>query len=410
MRNIFFLLCPALIFSAGLSAQDARKGAPTVFLDCQYGCDQQFLKTHLDYLNFVRDRNDADIFVQQTGISTGGGGSQLSLYFYGQRRFAGQNDTVLYNLGPQASESARREKMRQHLERGLLRYLLQTSVADRISFKVASPTTAVPNHDPWNFWTISINGNFSLNGQEILKTLGLQTGINARRVTQYDKTDLYANGNYNKTTLKYENNPEEIYESRGYSAGGSQIMAIDNHWSYGFWGNVYQSLYSNVQFNGSLKAGLEYNFFPYSEATKRQLSLQYRIGPLYNRYFEETIFFKTKELLWSHNLSLTYNQLVPWGSFTAGVFSGNYLHDWSLNETSATAGLEFYLFRGFRLSLNGNYSIVHNQITLPRQGATKEDALLSIRQLKSGYNFSTGCYITYTFGSIYSNVVNPRFN
>jgi hypothetical protein len=35
--------------------------------------------------------------------------------------------------------------------------------------------------------------------------------------------------------------------------------------------------------------------------------------------------------------------------------------------------------------------------------------LLRLRRLQSGYEYSVGASLTYTFGSIFSSVVNPRF-
>jgi hypothetical protein len=40
---------------------------------------------------------------------------------------------------------------------------------------------------------------------------------------------------------------------------------------------------------------------------------------------------------------------------------------------------------------------------------TPEDILLQIRQLETQYDYYTSVGISYKFGSIYSNIVNPRF-
>jgi len=52
---------------------------------------------------------------------------------------------------------------------------------------------------------------------------------------------------------------------------------------------------------------------------------------------------------------------------------------------------------------------VHNQISLPRGEASLEDVLLRRKMQATEYQFSTSFGLTYTFGSIYNNVVNPRF-
>jgi hypothetical protein len=42
-------------------------------------------------------------------------------------------------------------------------------------------------------------------------------------------------------------------------------------------------------------------------------------------------------------------------------------------------------------------------------GASLEDVLLMRKQLATSYEYYFSIGLSYTFGSIYSNVVNPRF-
>ena len=156
MKNYLLLLL--ILCAANIYAQEARSGAPKIFLDCQWGCDQQYLKSELGYVNFMRDRADAAIFIQQTGLRNGGGGQQYTLFFFGQKQFAGQKDTIRFDVPPAVSDNDARQALKTHIERGLLPYLLQTPLAERISFSVE--TTSEPDAagaaDPWNFWTFSI--------------------------------------------------------------------------------------------------------------------------------------------------------------------------------------------------------------------------------------------------------------
>ena len=45
----------------------------------------------------------------------------------------------------------------------------------------------------------------------------------------------------------------------------------------------------------------------------------------------------------------------------------------------------------------------------PEEGASLEDVLLRRKMQKTDYSYYTSFGFTYTFGSIYNNVVNPRF-
>jgi hypothetical protein len=67
------------------------------------------------------------------------------------------------------------------------------------------------------------------------------------------------------------------------------------------------------------------------------------------------------------------------------------------------------LFKGFSLNMFGSVSLLRDQLYLAKGGATDEEILLQRRQLSTSYSYFAGVGITYTFGSIFNNVVNPRF-
>ena len=54
--------------------------------------------------------------------------------------------------------------------------------------------------------------------------------------------------------------------------------------------------------------------------------------------------------------------------------------------------------------------MIHDQISLPKGQATIEQVLLRRTMLETNYSYYLGLGLSFTFGSIYSNVVNPRFS
>ena len=63
--------------SATLQSQAIR-----VFLDCQgrvRGCDRDFIVTDVNFVNWMRDRFDADVQILVSGLTNGGGGSERLL-------------------------------------------------------------------------------------------------------------------------------------------------------------------------------------------------------------------------------------------------------------------------------------------------------------------------------------------
>src|SRR5258707_15437038 len=82
---------------APLAAQDSTRtvqdSAVRVFLDCpDTFCDFDYYKTEITFVNWVRDRQFAQVHVLVTAQQTGGG-QEDTLTVIGLERFAGAEDT-----------------------------------------------------------------------------------------------------------------------------------------------------------------------------------------------------------------------------------------------------------------------------------------------------------------------------
>jgi hypothetical protein len=66
--------------------------------------------------------------------------------------------------------------------------------------------------------------------------------------------------------------------------------------------------------------------------------------------------------------------------------------------------------KGLTFDLHGGYSFIHDQVSLRKGDASVEDILLNRKELSTTYQYGTSVGITYRFGSIYNNVVNPRLD
>jgi hypothetical protein len=71
--------------------------------------------------------------------------------------------------------------------------------------------------------------------------------------------------------------------------------------------------------------------------------------------------------------------------------------------------IDVRLFKGFSVNVGGSASRVHDQLYLKAGEATDEEILLRRRQLATAYRYRLQAGISYTFGSIFNNIVNPRF-
>ena len=65
--------------------------------------------------------------------------------------------------------------------------------------------------------------------------------------------------------------------------------------------------------------------------------------------------------------------------------------------------------KGLELSIGGSFSIIHDQLNLVKGEASTEEILLRIKELETSFQYYMHVGISYTFGAIYNNVLNPRF-
>ena len=71
------------------------------------GCDRDFFVTGVTFVSRTRDRADADIHVLVTSRETGSGGTQYTVRFIGQRRFASHADTFVAHSNADATPEGR---------------------------------------------------------------------------------------------------------------------------------------------------------------------------------------------------------------------------------------------------------------------------------------------------------------
>jgi hypothetical protein len=188
------------------------------------------------------------------------------------------------------------------------------------------------------------------------------------------------------------------------------IYSLAKHFSLGSFGSVYENVWANLNFSSYVRAGIEYNFFPYTESDKQELTVSYQIGPTYNDYIDTTVLNKTKEIVGYHQLSVNLYQNQKWGSISIGISYSAYLHNLRLNNLSFSPNISWNIARGLTVNLGAYLSFINDQITLPKQSANVQNILLWDRIIFTNYSFFGNFSIRYTFGSQYNNVVNTRFS
>jgi hypothetical protein len=98
----------------------------------------------------------------------------------------------------------------------------------------------------------------------------------------------------------------------------------------------------------------------------------------------------------------------PWGSVFVLLEGSHYLHDFSKNRLEFFSNISVRVVRGLSFRISGGLEIIHDQLYLPRGEGSLEDLLLQQKQLATTFEYRGTMGFSYTFGSIFSNVVNTR--
>ncbi len=391
---------------------ELRSVAPNVYLDCDRRfCDFNYIKTEITFVNYVLDRQSADVQIIVTREQTGGGGNEYTIAFLGLKRHKGKDATLRYYSKPTDTEEQYRRGLVNTLKQGLIPYVYDTPLAEFISISYAQKKEyrPTPASDPWHYWVFGIglrgNGEFEDQSQKY----SYQVNLSANRTTENVKFRAYAGVNYNHRRYEIPDEEPIISDSKRKSLSISLLPSVDGHWSWGASASLYSSTYDNARLFTSIGPAVEYDIFPYAQATRRELRIQYRLSYTLRDYYEVTIFGKDKEGLFSQSLQGVLEIKETWGSIGASVQGSTFLHDLSKNNFRADLGVYINLFKGFSFNVGGQFSRIRDQLSLPGRDYTPEEILLELKRLATGYYLRFEIGLNYRFGSIYSNVVNPRF-
>jgi len=381
-----------------------RKDALNVFMQ-----SSDFIRKEIPYINYVRDIKDAGVYIISTSQQTGSGGREYTYFFVGQHQYAGMADTLSFISQPDETAEEIRQKQVNTLKMGLTRYVAKTPLSKYLKISFTEPLQETVSTDRWNSWVFRTSVFGYLQGQKTHKSRYLSGNLSASRITENWKINLRAGLTQNED--KFEVNDTTTIEGTNSSKSFNALIvkSLTDHWSVGGTARLGASMYSNEQFTWSVMPGIEYDIFPYSESTRRQLRLLYTIGYTYANYIDSTIYDKVKENLWSHSFSASYEVVQKWGNINLILGYSNYFHDWSKNNLYIGGGLEFRIVKGLSIGLAGSAAMVHDQLSLIKQDVPVDQILLQRKELATRYEYFTSFQLTYTFGSIYNNVVNPRF-
>lgn len=415
-KRCFFLF--SLLFFFGLptlvSAQ-INNSTLTVYLDCR-GCDGNFVRSEISYVNFVTDQSVAEVQLLVTLQRTGGGGYQFTLDYIGLGEFEKKNNTVIFISPKSDTNDLMRNRLVKYIKLGLINYLAEKDVITDLEVSYLGTTERSATQevviDPWNGWSFELGANANLSGEESRENYRLNGNFEARRTTENWKVRFEYWQNYNKrvfiSTDSLDNEVRDEFVTEAQNVFGLVGRSLSPHWTIGSYFRGMSSTQDNIDLRIAATPSIEYSLFPYSEFNRRSVTIRYGMLAEQNFYSDTTIFGKTDEFLLRQQLRIEAEYTQPWGGVDGEIELGNYMHDFSKNRLNFNLRVNMRVSRIFSFNVSGRYSVINDQLSIPAGDLSDAERLLNLRNQATSYNFGASFGFEINFGSVYNNVVNSR--
>jgi len=411
-RFLPILLGLTIMFQLHAQEQDStdypqREDAVRIFIDCGR-CDMNFIREEIPYVNYVRDVREAQVYILETRETTGSGGRKYTYAFVGQEDFLGRNDTLTYSSAPDETRDYIRIWRTQMLKMGLMPYVASSPLFKEV---LIDPTERVEKQeveDRWNNWVFELDAEPRMEAEESLKELSLRSSISASKITHDWKVELEFDHRYTRTKYTYDDTLYTNYKSY-MGLDLLLVKSLGDHWSAGARSELLSSSFNNIDFAWDFMPSVEYNIFPYDQSTHKQLRILYGVGSSFRMYTDSTIYDQIEELLWQQSLQVAWEVREKWGSVNLSLEGSNFFHDFSKNRLVLNGFVSIRVLKGLSFRVGGSAARINDQLSLVKGEASEADILLRLQELQTTYNIRGEVGVTYTFGSIYNNIVNPRF-
>ncbi len=411
-----FLLFLFVLLLQSLNAQSGSGlgPIPSVYLDCS-SCDVTYIRTNITFVNYVRDQDDADIYLLITDQRTGGGGREYTLEFSEIDRPDGITNTIKYTSPSSDTGDERRIGLNRHIKIGLIPFVSNTIAIRNLDIFYEEPEATeddeVEIDDPWDNWIFDIDLRSNVSGQDTEFNFGLYSGFEAERTTHDWKIRGRVRGEIRRRNVELTNRTLNVnrdwgdyWGMIGYSLTSRSTVAIFTRARF--------SRTNNVALHTYIAPAIEFNFFPYEEFQQRRFIVQYQVTPTYRRYFNTTIFLKDSELIMAQEISTRLRYDQRWGRIDIRMSGMHYFHDSSINRIEINPSFNIRIIRGLSVSLSGRYRIINDQLSLALPSnvdPNDPESIIRGVQRPTSFDYSVSFGLSYTFGSIYNNIVNPRF-
>lgn len=395
-----------------------------VFVDCQlWNCDRtQRFREQITFVEWVQLPQDADVLVLWTG-QMAGAGFRYVFDFVGQSDDLSEvEDRVTFTSSVTDVDEEVLQGLTRTLAAGLVRYVALSGDATALEVRPVADDAlalrrgvgggtgrAAAEDDPWNYWIFNLRVNGDLEREDQVRETAFFFGGSANRTTDEWKIDIGFNGNTNIREFELDDTTTVRNEIDDWGIDLIVVRSINDNWSWGGQVEARTSTRLNQDLRYSFSPAIEWNYFPWQEATRRRFVVLYTNGVQHVDYEQTTVFGKDVETLWVQAVDAGYRAQEPWGNARAGVEFNHILNRSDKYSVELDGRLEYRLFRGLSLNLDASYSIIRDQIYLSGAGLDPDEIFLQQRQLATGSRLAFGFGLSYRFGSIYNSIVNARF-
>jgi hypothetical protein len=386
-----------------------------VYLDCGY-CDFDYIRTNFTEVNYMNDRQDADVHVLVNEITNASGGSQFDIIFKGQKRYASHTDTLVFNVPGNSTDEEIRYAMLENLQLGLVPYLLKTPAKSRLNLFFDDSPADIEESDPWKSWMFQLSGDGSYFYSKQISMAMLNGSLYISKITPKIKFESSASFMYNST--EYRMYDADIKDSvtdklndiqRTLSNSNLFVRSLGEHIGVGALAGYRQSIYSNYKHQVHIGPAVEFNLFKYSEASRKQFRIGYYLLYEHADYDTCTVYDRWSDDYLSNEIRVNFTYQDTWGSLSSTFRASCYLNDFDQYYLGSYNSASINLAKGFSFYITFGFSYMQDQSNLPKNDATWGDMFIGNRELESDFNYNAGIGIAYRFGSIYNNAVNPRF-
>jgi len=387
-----------------------------LFTDCE--CNKTLLKQEIDYVNHTIDPVSAQVnlFIVTNYLSNGG--RVYDLQFKGQQELAGNSLSFKVSTTTVMTNLERDEYLNKRIELGLAGFLAGTDYANLVDITAQAPPKPDVSEleegeepeqsDNWNNWIFETYARFNISKESQRSKTEVRMGFEADRTTADWRLRFNPSFYYRIEKVNQQSGEPVTSVRRDQRFDFRVVRSISNHWSVGILGNVKSSTYENIDLGVFAAPAVEYNIFDYAQIPFKEFTIAYRIGYVYNTYSDSTVFFQTKETLARQSLDIDLRLRQRWGRVFAGISAANYLNDFKKNRLSLDLNTSVRVIKGLSVNLGGSYDIINDQISLPLGEISEQDRLLGITQLATSFSAYVSFGFSYTFGSLYNNVINTR--